>query len=58
MYQTRIQQTAICSLCGTERPVEAMALDYMGGGIRWVCGGIDPASGEDAITDCESKRGI
>lgn len=52
------QITAICALCGAERPMEAMMAEIVEGGMVWVCGGIDPVTGEDTITDCETRRGI
>jgi len=50
--------TGICALCAAERPMEAMTLELIDGGMVWVCGGIDPVTGEDTITDCEARRGI
>lgn len=49
---------AICALCGATRPMEAMTIELVDGGMVWVCGGIDPVTSEDAITDCETRRGI
>jgi hypothetical protein len=47
-----------CAVCGAERPMEALAIEMVNGGLVWICGGIDPGTGEDAITDCETRRGI
>lgn len=59
MNETKNDQTAaICYLCDAERPIEAMAVELIDGGMVWVCGGIDPVTGEDAITDCETRRGV
>jgi hypothetical protein len=50
--------TVTCWLCGAELPAEAMTIELTGEGLAWVCGGIAPATGEDAITACETRRGI
>jgi len=43
--------TAVCYLCGAERPMDTMAIEAAGDGMVWICDG-------DAITDCETRRGI
>jgi hypothetical protein len=50
--------TVTCFLCGAELPVEAMTIELIEGGMAWVCGGIIPISGEDAISACEERRGL
>lgn len=50
--------TITCGLCSAERPADAMMIELINGELTWICGGTDPVTGADTITDCEIRRGI